>query len=160
MPEALLLPGEVVLFRVRRHPLTLLLPLALTFSAAIALSALACPTALELRLDGRCPLVVAFGLAVGSLPFLLDWLATRFVLTNFRLLRFWTPLGLHFESLRLTGIESLTVRQAFWGRLLGYGDVIADSTATLGNRIVLDTVADPQGLRDRIAATLARRVES
>jgi len=88
------------------------------------------------------------------------WLVTRFVLTNFRLLRYWSPLALRVESLRLSAIESLSVRQGVWGRILGYGDVIADSTATQGGRIVLDAVTDPQGLRDRIAAALARRVES
>ena len=157
MPDSLLLPGETVLFVTRRHLLTLLVPLLFLFLATTSLAAQACPTALELRLDGRCPLIVALGFLAAGLPLLLDWLTTRFVLTNFRLLRLQTPIWVRVESLRLPAIESLSTRVGLTGRIFGFGDVIADSSATEGGRLRLDFVPRPKELRDRIAAAIEGR---
>lgn len=157
MPEPLLLPGEVVLFATRRHGLWLAVPLGLLVTAILLLAGQSCPAALALRLDGRCPLVIAAGLAAAGLPLVLEWVTTRFVLTTHRLLRIQAPLALRLQQLELAAVASVTVQQSLPGRLFGYGDVLADSAATHGGRLVLDVVPDPGRLRDLLAAAVRER---
>jgi len=150
MPD--LFPGEQVLFVTHRHLITLLIPLLFVGVSAFLLLTRTCPIALDLQLDGRCPLIAAgFGL-MGALVFILDWLTTRFVLTNERLILVQAPIWLQMRSLRLSAIEGLSLRQGILGCFLAFGDVIVDSAATQGGRLVLDAVPDPAVVRDRIAA--------
>jgi Bacterial PH domain len=155
MPD--LFPGEQVLFVTHRHLITLLIPLFLIGMSAFLLLTRACPIALDLQLDGRCPLIASgFGL-IAALVFGLDWLTTRFVLTSERLILVQAPIWLRTRSLRLSTIEGLSLRQGILGRFLAFGDVIVDSAATQGGRMVLDFVPGPEELRDRIAAAIAAR---
>ncbi|MFN3650388.1 MAG: PH domain-containing protein [Armatimonadota bacterium] len=155
MPDALLLPGEQVLLITRRHLLTLLLPLLLLFAGGGALALLACPTALHLRLNGRCPLLLGVAVGTAALVLFVDWYFTRFVLTDQRLLRLRTPLWQRVHALSLPGLESLTVEVGLLGRLLGFGTILADTAATQGGRLVLDTVPDPEGIARAIAGSAA-----
>jgi uncharacterized membrane protein YdbT with pleckstrin-like domain len=152
MPD--LLPGEAVLLATRRHLIVLLVPLFLALVSALLVLTQACPMALDLQLDGRCPLVVGvflFGVAALSL---LDWLTTRFILTDQRLLLVQRPLWLRTRSLQLSAIAGLTLREGLLGRLLGLGEVVVDTAATRGGRLVLDFVPDPETVRDRLAAAI------
>jgi uncharacterized membrane protein YdbT with pleckstrin-like domain len=155
VPEALLAPGEIVLLTTRRHILVLVVPLFFVLVAGLLSLTQTCPIAVALQFDGRCSPVVAVGVAVAALPFLLDWLTTRFVITNQRVLRLQRPIWLLSRSLELSAIEGLTLRQGILGRLLGFGDVIMDSAATQGGRLVFDFVPTPQAVLDRIAAAMA-----
>lgn len=150
MPDSLLLPGEILLFSTRRHLLWLLVPLALILIAAFLLATRACSTG-ELRLDDRCPVLVAVGVASAALPFLLEWRTTHFGLTNYRLFRLQAPVWLRSRQLDLAAIQSLSAQQSLLGRLFGFGDVFVDTAARRGGRIVLDYVPDPLRLRDAIA---------
>lgn len=154
MPEALL-PGEVILLTTRRHVITLIVPLVFILVAGLLLLTQTCPIAVALQLDGRCPLVVAVALPAVPLPFLLDWLTTHFVLTNQRLLRRQRPLWLLTRSLGVSSIAGLTVRQGILGHLRGFGDVVKDSAATQGGRLIFDFVPTPETVLDRIAAAVA-----
>jgi len=154
MPESLLLPGEVVLFATRRHVFWLIVPLVLIITATVLLAVRACPIALELHLNGGCPLVMSAGFAAAALPFVLEWVTTRFILTNYRLIRLQAPVWLRSREFSLPAIHGLSVQQSLLGRLFGYGDLFADTAARRGGRIVLDFVPDPLRLRDEISAAL------
>jgi hypothetical protein len=150
-----LLPGEMLLLATRRHLIILLVPLLLVLVSAILMETYACPIALDLQLDGRCPIVVAgFG---GSAAFIvvLDWLTTRFLLTDQRLLFVQAPIWWRVRSLRPADMAGVTLRVGILGRLLGFGDVIVDSSATRGSRLVLDLIPDPEGVQARIAEAIA-----
>ena len=155
MPEALLLDGERLLFVTRRHLNTLVLPLLFISGSVLLLLGQGCPAAVELHLDGRCPLVVGVVLVVASLPFILDWWTTRFILTDQRLLVVRRPVWRQLRSLPLGKIESLSLHVGLLGGLLGYGDVIVDSAATHADRLVLGFVPEPEQVRRQIAAALA-----
>jgi PH (Pleckstrin Homology) domain-containing protein len=155
MPEALLAPGEGVLLVTRRHVITLVIPLLLILTAGLLLLTQTCPIAVAVQLDGRCPLVVAALGVTAALPFVLDWFTTRFVLTNRRVIRLQRPIWLLVRSLDLSTIEGLSLRQGILGRLVGFGDVVIDSAATQGGRLVFDFVPDPEVVLNRIAAAVA-----
>jgi hypothetical protein len=153
MPE--LYPGERVLLVTRRHGITLIMPLLLVLISLSLLFIEACPVALALRLDGRCPLAVRVIGFVAGLVVLLDWLTTRFVLTDRRLFVVQAPLWRRTHGFFLKDVAGLTVRTGLLGRLFGFGDIVVDSSATQGGRLVLGFVPAPEALRDRIAAAIS-----
>ena len=147
-----LLPGEVLLFTSRRHLLWLLVPLALILGAAVLAAVQVCPSGLPLRADGDCILVAATAGGFAALPFILEWATTRFILTNYRVIRRQAPAWVRTRELGIHHIHALSVRQSLLGRVLGYGELLVDSGAPRGGRIVLDFVPDPLRLRAEISA--------
>jgi len=152
-----ILAGEVVRFARRRHVVTLLGPLAAIVLAGILVGTESCPIALALDLDGKCPLVVAFALVAASLPFVLDWLTTRFILTDQRLLLVRAPLWLRARSLWLEDVAGLSVRQGVLGRVGNFGDLWVDTPATRRSFLLFAFAPDPLVLRDQIAAAVTAR---
>jgi hypothetical protein len=157
MPDNLLAPGEVTLLVTRRHLITLIIPLLLILIAGLLFLAQTCPIAVAVQLDHRCHLIVAATVAGMTLPFALDWLTTRFVLTNQRVLLIQQPTWLLVRSVDLRAVEAVSVRRGILGELFGFGDVLIDSSATQGGRLALDFAPNPAAALTLVAAARARR---
>lgn len=154
LPADLLLPGEAVLLRTRRHILVLLVPLFLIVLAGLWLAGEVCRAAFARNLDGWCPPLAGMTVILAGLPFLLEWLATVYILTNLRVIFLQAPVWMRTRFLWLADIESVTYCIGLLGRLFGFGEVILGTAATQGGRVRLLFVPRPGEVRDRIAEAI------
>jgi hypothetical protein len=92
-----------------------------------------------------------------ALPFVLDWFTTWFVVTNQRVLLLQQPVWLLVHGVNVSAIESVSVRQGMLGEVFGFGDVLIDSAATQGGRLVFDFVPRPIAVLTLLVAARARR---
>jgi uncharacterized membrane protein YdbT with pleckstrin-like domain len=82
----------------------------------------------------------------------LDYVSTDFLLTNRRLI---TRLGIiqqRVVEIKLDRIESIEIKQGFFGRLLGYGDlvILGSGRAT----IVIPRISNPTQFRNACTAVI------
>jgi len=71
----------------------------------------------------------------------------EYVVTNQRIIKKYGIISLNSSEIELDGLESLTVSQSSLGRMLGYGNVIANGT---GSTIVFEHVSNPYVFRKQI----------
>jgi len=74
---------------------------------------------------------------------------TEIGVTNHRFIKKTGLFSLHAEEISLPNIEGVTVRQSFWGRLFGYGQLRIEGTG-VDHIETPDMIADPVGLRRAI----------
>lgn len=99
---------------------------------------------------GLLGLVVGAGVAiVASIGGITEWLTTRYWVTNERLIvrtGFFTKTG---QEIPVDAINSVTVRQGPFERMLGYGDMTVESAAQ-GSLQVFRNVPDPMTVQKTI----------
>src|ERR1700758_2184192 len=115
------MPEERVYVDARRHGVVLVRPL----SRALVLALLGAGAFL-----GGCPVSVAgaalLGLAaLGAVAAVWRWDRTRIVLTGEKLFVVHGTLRRRAPALRLAKVQTVEVEQSLFGRLLGYGTVVA-----------------------------------
>jgi len=77
------------------------------------------------------------------------WVSTTFEygITNQRIIKKYGIISQNTSEIKLDKLESLTVNQSSLGRILGYGNVIANGT---GNTIVFEYIPNPHAVRKQI----------
>lgn len=96
---------------------------------------------------------VIFGVSIICLPIsamllLYAWLkirSTEMGITNKRVIRKSGVIMRNTDEIRLSKVESVSVKQGFLGRIFGYGDVIISGSG--GNDAVMKGVRDPLAFR-------------
>jgi uncharacterized membrane protein YdbT with pleckstrin-like domain len=151
--ERHLLPDERVVYKTRLHWILYLRPLFLTLFGtvlAVVLAQVADP-----------PWLWYFGLVVSALGvawWLVRWIELRtseFAVTSMRLIFKVGLVARYTTELLLSRVESISVTQSLFGRLLGYGDLTV--TGTGGAREVFARVHDPVGFRNEVQRSSAGR---
>ncbi|MHB8572290.1 MAG: PH domain-containing protein [Candidatus Dormibacteria bacterium] len=156
-----LLPDEELVLECHRHWITwvrggTLGPLLMVVLAGLS-TLVPLPAALATP-AGRLGLVAAC-LAVGIAWFsgiYLGWQATRFTLTDRRVILESGVLSRFTRSIRLDRVQDVASWQSLPGRMLGYGNVVLESAGSQGQE-VLDHIPDPGAFRDAIFELLDRR---
>jgi uncharacterized membrane protein YdbT with pleckstrin-like domain len=108
---------------------------------------------------------VIFGVSIICLPIsamllLYAWLkirSTEMGITSKRVIRKSGVIMRDTSEIRLSKVESVSVKQGFLGRVFGYGDVIISGSG--GNDAVMKGVKDPLAFRARVDAACERRQE-
>jgi len=151
--------GEYTLFWARRHWLFLAQRIALPLVAFLTLM-----TLLGMALDWRAAtwleevLAVAGALALLSIGWVvLDWANDYFAVSNHRITHFERVLLLS-ETRReapLDKVQDINIVRGVWGNLLGFGDLIIQTAATVG-KLTFDHLAEPERVKEIIFAQVAR----
>ncbi|MGH8191964.1 MAG: PH domain-containing protein [Rhodanobacteraceae bacterium] len=78
--------------------------------------------------------------------------------TNHRVIRKIGLIARHSTELRLASIETVDLRQSFWGRILRYANI--EITGRGETAMVLRRLADPIGVKRAIETAYSQHVES
>ncbi|HKZ10194.1 MAG TPA: PH domain-containing protein [Rhodanobacteraceae bacterium] len=108
---------------------------------------------------------IAWGaLAAGVLALLIagyQWLWLRGIeqaVTNRRVVRKFGIVARDTTELRLASIETVDLRQSFWGRVFGYGDV--EITGRGETAMVLDRIAQPIEVKREIESAYSSHIDA
>jgi uncharacterized membrane protein YdbT with pleckstrin-like domain len=102
-----------------------------------------------LSLHTFCHLLASFAVLFAILVVYLDWHFDRLYLTNYRVIKERGIIGKRFSSIWLDKIQDISVEISFWGRILGYGDLIIESAGTFG-QVRFEGFADLIKIKSRI----------
>ncbi len=153
-PERLLGDAEEVVFDLRPHAWTLVLP---TLVGLVTLAAAAAMVVVLPSGRWQVPLRGVVGLL--ALAVLVGWVARRYVrrasthlvLTTDRLIYRSGVLARTARDIPLERINDISYRQALWERLLGTGDLVIESAGEQG-QTWFPAVRDPEGVQRDIYA--------
>ena len=90
-----------------------------------------------------------------------QWLSLRGIeqaVTNRRVVRKVGIVSRETTELRLASIETVDLRQSFWGRMFGYGNV--EITGRGETAMVLDRIADPIEVKRDIESAYSAHIET
>lgn len=128
----ILLPGEKVIFRTHPHWVLFVAPILAVSSLGGVLLTMLCPSALEMTLNSRCPVVLITSLTFVNAVVFLDWLNTIYYLTDRRLISKRGIIGKQVMVIPLKQVQDISLRISLIGRIFGYGDLVIESAGTEG----------------------------
>ena len=127
------IPGELILYRARRHLLALIIDSWEPIAAAIVLVALvivAGENALNGWIQGLLALCALGALGMSALR-ALDWAVTRIIVTNKRLLELGGFITTRENNLPNSKLTDLAFVQTVPGKIFGYGFIRVESAGQL-----------------------------
>ena len=149
-PSFLILPEERIIFKTNPHWLFVVAPeVALAVLGILIFKYL--PFLVTEQIPGSGWLLVLFG---GAWSFVmtvifLDWICTKYYLTNLRLVEERGIIGKRIMSIWLDKVQDVTCKFGILGRIFGFGDIEIESAGTYG-KIVFGFLPSPRKLQDKI----------
>jgi len=154
--EFVILPNEKIIFRVHPHWLVLAVPeLCLGILAGLSITYL--PIVLEAMTPsfaGKIWVFLAGAFIFVGIVIFLDWLCTKYYLTNIRLIDERGIIGRRIVSISLGNVQDVTCTFGIWGRIFGFGDIEIESAGTFG-KIIFEFVPRPEEIQERIESALS-----
>ena len=140
-----LLPREVQVATVRRHPATLIVPAGLAVAGLLVAGVL---SATILQGNGLLWVVwIAWiGLVVNLVWQAINWAVDYFVVTSERILLTSGVLTRKIAMMPLTKVTDMSFQRSFAGRLFGYGEFIVESAGQDQALRVVDHLPYPEQL--------------
>jgi uncharacterized membrane protein YdbT with pleckstrin-like domain len=148
-PERLLSEDEELIYDLRPHWLTLVVPALLTIAVVVAVGALwVVMPAGDLQQPGRMAvgvlgLVVLLATVVGRV---LRWATTHFVLTTERLIFRSGVVAKFGREIPLERINDVTFSQSLFERMIGAGDLLLESAGEHGQSR-FSNIRDPEAVQ-------------
>lgn len=93
------------------------------------------------------------GIIILMIVIFLEWLYTKYYLTNLRLVEKRGVIGKTIVSISLDKAQDVKCKFGIIGRIFGFGDLEIESAGTLG-KIIFNFVPNPRGLKERIEKSL------
>lgn len=145
-----LLPGEVALLHVNRHPLVLVKEVLVPALVVLAVSIVLALIRVGGTLQGLCWLIV-LAMLLGLFVYLgiryVVWRSVTYTITDERILQRSGVLSKFTRSIGVARVQDVSTSQSIFGRLLGFGDVEIESAGRDGSE-VFTYVPDPDHFRD------------
>jgi uncharacterized membrane protein YdbT with pleckstrin-like domain len=85
----------------------------------------------------------------------LDWICTKYYLTNMRLIEERGIIGERIMSIRLDKVQDVTCEFGILGKIFGFGDIEIESAGTYG-KIVFGSLPSPQRLQEKIEKAILK----
>jgi uncharacterized membrane protein YdbT with pleckstrin-like domain len=79
----------------------------------------------------------------------LDWICTKYYLTNLRLIEERGIIGKRIVSIWLNKVQDVTCKFGILGRIFGFGDIEIESAGAYG-KIVFGSLPSPEKFREEI----------
>ena len=109
------------------------------------------PFSLPEQIQLQRSIIMLFGAAwtfVMTVIFL-DWICTKYYLTNLRLIEERGIIGKRIMSIWLDKVQDVTCKFGILGRIFGFGDIEIESAGTYG-KIVFSFLSSPRKLQEKI----------
>lgn len=146
-PDRLLSPGEVIVEEFRPHWQVLVIPVTALVVAIVAI------VLAVMQLTGTTQTVVVIGVIVVwvviSTQKFADWLTTKYVITNERVVYRAGVFARAGIEIPLESITNVSFRQSFLERMVRSGDLVIESAGEDGQSRYTN-VPDPEGLQSLI----------
>jgi len=149
-PFFLILPEERVIFKTNPHWLFVVAPeVALVVLGILILKYIS--LFITEQIPGSQWLLVFFGASWSfvMIVIFLDWICTKYYLTNLRLIEERGIIGKRIVSIWLNKVQDVTCRFGILGRIFGFGDIEIESAGTYG-KIIFGFLPSPRKLQDKI----------
>jgi len=147
-----LAPGETIVARFRLHWF-----MWLRFWVVIALGIIAVVALLIAQIPWGALAAVVLAIVIAGYQWL--WLrGIEQAVTNRRVVRKIGIVSRNTTELRLASIETVDLRQTFWGRVFGYGDI--EITGRGETAMVLDRIAHPIDVKREIESAYSAHIET
>jgi uncharacterized membrane protein YdbT with pleckstrin-like domain len=135
-----LLPNEKIIWQTNPHWLFLVIPeIALLLVGIFVIKNLSFTNQIFQSLTILFGIAIAFSMVV----LFLNWICTKYYLTNIRLIEERGIIGKRIMSIWLDKIQDITIRFSIFGRIFNFGDIEIESAGTQG-KIVFDSLPNPQ----------------
>jgi uncharacterized membrane protein YdbT with pleckstrin-like domain len=149
-PSFLILPKEKIIFKTNPHWLFMVVPeVGLAVMAILILKCLSYFLIEQIRIQRL--ILVLFGAAwsIVMIIIFLDWICTKYYLTNLRLVEERGIIGKRIMSIWLNKVQDVTCKFGILGRIFGFGDIEIESAGTYG-KIVFDRIPSPRKFQKEI----------
>jgi len=147
-----LAPGETIVARFRLHWF-----MWLRFWVVIALGIIALVALLIAQIPWGALAAVVLAIVIAGYQWL--WLrGIEQAVTNRRVVRKIGIVSRNTTELRLASIETVDLRQTFWGRVFGYGDI--EITGRGETAMALDRIAHPIDVKREIESAYSAHIET
>jgi len=147
-----LAPGETIVARFRLHWF-----MWLRFWVVIALGIIAVVALLIAQIPWGALAAVVLAIVIAGYQWL--WLrGIEQAVTNRRVVRKIGIVSRNTTELRLASIETVDLRQTFWGRVFGYGDI--EITGRGETAMALDRIAHPIDVKREIESAYSAHIET
>jgi uncharacterized membrane protein YdbT with pleckstrin-like domain len=135
-----LLPSERITWQTNPHWLFLVIPeIALLLVGIFVTRHLSFTNQIFQSLTIFFEIAIAFSMVV----LFLNWICTKYYLTNIRLVEERGIIGKRIMSIWLDKIQDITVKFSIFGRIFSFGDIEIESAGTQG-KIVFDSLPNPR----------------
>jgi uncharacterized membrane protein YdbT with pleckstrin-like domain len=135
-----LLPKEEIIWQTNPHWLFLVIPeIALLLVGIFVVKHLSFTNQIFQSLTILFEIAIAFSMVV----LFLNWICTKYYLTNIRLVEERGIIGKRIMSIWLDKIQDITVKFSIFGRIFNFGDIEIESAGTQG-KIVFDSLPNPR----------------
>ncbi len=149
-----LLPKERIIFKTNPHWLLVVAPeVALATFGILILEYL--PSLLPGLIQLQQEIIMFFGAALSFVIIViyLDWISTRYYLTNLRLIEERGIIGKRIVSIGLDKVQDVTCKFGILGRIFGFGNIEIESAGTYG-KIVFGYLPSPRKLQEKIEGAI------
>jgi uncharacterized membrane protein YdbT with pleckstrin-like domain len=149
-PSFLILPEEKIIFKTNPHWLFVVAPeVVLVVLGILILKYLSYFLIEQIRIQRL--ILVLFGAVWGIVMIIifLDWICTKYYLTNLRLIEERGIIGKRIMSIWLNKVQDVTCKFGILGRIFGFGYIEIESAGTYG-KIVFDRIPSPRKFQKEI----------
>lgn len=146
---------EKIIFKTNPHWLLLIFPEVLgVFLGGVSLRYLP-PLLLKMECFSPWILVIFEGVLVFlMIVIFLEWICTKYYLTNLKLVEKRGVIGKRIVSISLDKVQDVKCKFGIMGRIFGFGDLEIESAGTLGN-IIFHFIPSPRKFQEKIQKAIS-----
>jgi len=149
-PIFLILPEERVIFKTHPHWLFVVVPeVGLAAMGILAFKCLPFLLEQQLILQRWAILLLGAAWSLVMVVIFLDWICTKYYLTNLRLIEERGIIGKRIMSIWLDKVQDVTCKFGILGRIFGFGDIEIQSAGTYG-KIVFGLLPSPREIQKQV----------
>ena len=155
-PSFLILPKEKIIFKTNPHWLFVVAPeVAMAIMGIMILKYFSFFLPDQIQLQQW--LLVFFGASWGFVMIIifLDWICTKYYLTNLRLIEERGIIGKRIVSIWLNKVQDVTCKFGILGRIFCFGNIEIESAGTYG-KIVFGGLPSPSELKNKIGNAILK----
>ena len=144
---------EEIIFKTNPHRLLLVFPEVFIVLFGLAVFRYLLPFLLMLGISTRIIIPLAGILVFLIVVIFLEWLCTKYYLTNLKLVEKRGVIGKRIVSISLDKVQDVKCKFGIIGRIFGFGDLEIESAGTLG-KIIFHFIPSPEKFQEKIQKTV------
>ena len=140
---------EEIIFKTNPHRILLVFPEVFIVLFGLAVFRYLLPLLLILGISTRIIIPLAGILVFLMIVIFLEWLCTKYYLTNLKLVEKRGVIGKRIVSISLDKVQDVKCKFGIIGRIFGFGDLEIESAGTLG-KIIFHFIPSPRKFQEKI----------
>ena len=146
---------EKIVFKTNPHRLLLVFPEVFIVLFGLAVFRYLLPFLLMLGISARIMIPLAGILVFLMIVIFLEWICTKYYLTNLKLVEKRGVIGKRIVSISLDKVQDVKCKFGIIGRIFGFGDLEIESAGTLG-KIIFHFIPSPEKFQEKIQKAILK----